>query len=125
MNEKPRELLFTITRKDFKIEAIRGSGHGGQHKNVTNSKCRMTHIASGAVGQSQDERSYHQNERTAFLRLIETPKFKMWHKMEVSRRVGILKDLVKTVAEQMKHIQVQVKDAQGRWIDEPQGGTNE
>lgn len=113
----PKELLFTLTRKDFKIEAIRGSGKGGQNRNVTNSKCRITHEPSGAVGQAQDERDYKQNEKLAFRRLVASDKFKLWHKMEVSRRVGALHDLNKTVAEEMKKIRVEVK-VDGKWVEE-------
>ena len=113
-----KELLFKLTRKDFIVEAKRGSGKGGQNRNVTNSACRITHPASGAVGQAQDERAYKQNESLAFRRLIETTKFKMWHKMEVARQLGLLKDVEKNVEEEMKKIKVEVKDENGRWVDE-------
>jgi peptide chain release factor 1 len=118
MNEDKKELLFSLTRKDFVIEAKRGHGKGGQNRNVTNSCCRIRHLPSGAEAQSQDERSYHQNERKAFLQLIESSKFKLWHKMEVARRIGILKDVDKTVEAEMKKIRIDVKDENGRWIEE-------
>jgi len=113
-----KELLFKLTRKDFIVEAKRGSGKGGQNRNVTNSACRIRHPASGAEGQAQDERAYKQNEALAFRRLLETTKFKMWHKMEVARQLGLLKDVEKTVDEEMKKIKVEVKDENGRWVDE-------
>jgi len=105
-----------LTRKDFVIEAKRGHGNGGQNRNVTNSACRMTHPESGATAQAQDERHYHQNERLAFERLVETPKFKLWHKMEVARRLGHLRSVEKAVDEEMKKVQVEVKDENGRWV---------
>lgn len=115
-----RELLFRLTRKDFVIEAKRGSGKGGQNRNVTNSACRIFHPASGAVGQAQDERAYKQNEALAFRRLTETKEFKTWHKLEVAKHIGLLKKVEAEVEEQMKpeNLFVEVKDENGRWKKE-------
>ena len=114
-----KELLFRLTRKDFIIEAKRGSGKGGQNRNVTNSACRIRHAASGAEGQAQDERSYKQNEALAFRRLIDSTRFKMWHKMECARLLGQLKDVEKNVEAEMKKIKVEYKDEKGRWTEAP------
>lgn len=116
-----RELLFKLTRKDFVVEAKHAKGHGGQNVNKRLTACRITHPPSGAVGQAQDQREYKQNEKLAFNRCIETPKFKLWHKMEVSRRIGILKDVDRSVAEEMKKVRVEVKK-DGKWVGEPLEG---
>lgn len=78
--EVSRELLFSLSRKDFRIDTFRSGGKGGQHQNKTESGVRITHIESGAVGESREERSQHQNKRVAFDRLIESLKFKSWHR---------------------------------------------
>lgn len=113
-----KQLLFRLTRKDFKIEAFRGGGNGGQNRNVTNSACRITHPPSGAVAQAQEERQYKQNEKTAFRRLLETPKFKQWHKMECARLMGLLADVDKTVETLMqpKNLKVEGKE-NGKWVE--------
>lgn len=115
---KEKELLFRLTRKDFIVEAKRGSGKGGQNRNVTNSACRIKHEPSGAVGQAQDERQYKQNEKLAFQRLLATPEFKKWHKLEVARRLGQLDDVEQVVEAQMKQIKVEVKNDKGQWVEE-------
>lgn len=113
-----KELLFSLSRKDFRVEAFRGGGNGGQNRNVTNSACRITHPPSGAVGQAQDERQYMQNEKLAFKRLLATAKFKIWHQQEVFRCLGILKQIDETVDKQMKEIKVEVKNENGLWQEE-------
>ena len=82
-----RELLFTLTKKDFEVQTFRAGGKGGQHQNKRNTGVRIKHPASGAVGESREERSQFQNRKKAFIRLVESPEFKIWHKMEVSRRI--------------------------------------
>lgn len=115
-----KELLFKLTRKDFVIEAKRGSGKGGQNRNVTNSACRISHPPSGAIGQSQDQRDYKQNEQTAFRRLVETPEFKKWHKLEVARATGLLRKVEAEVEQMMRpeNLSVEVKDESGKWVKE-------
>lgn len=115
-----KKLLFRLTRKDFVVEAKRGSGKGGQNRNVTNSACRIRHPASGAEGQAQDERSYKQNEQLAFKRLIDSAVFKKWHKLETARQLGKLDDVEQTVEAQMKQVTVEVK-RDGKWVPEHEG----
>lgn len=78
MKEK-KELLYSLTKKDFKVQTFKSGGPGGQHQNKTDSGVRITHIESGAVGECRNTKSQHQNKKIAFTRLIESPKFKIWN----------------------------------------------
>ena len=53
-----------IPKSDLKFEYMRGSGPGGQHKNKTDSKVRVTHLPTG-IQASCDERSQHQSKKRA------------------------------------------------------------
>jgi len=77
-----KELLFSLTKKDFRVETFRAGGKGGQHQNKTSSGVRITHIESGAVGESREERSQLQNKKRAFERLIKTKEFQNWHRLK-------------------------------------------
>ena len=55
--------------KEVRVETYRASGPGGQHRNVTESAVRLTHIPSGVVVVSADSRSQHRNKQIAFERL--------------------------------------------------------
>lgn len=83
-----RELLFSVTAADCEWEYFRGSGKGGQKRNKTSNACRCRHRPSEAVGTAQDGRSQRQNRVAAFRRMSETPEFRRWHRVEVSRRIG-------------------------------------
>lgn len=62
-----------IDKEDLKIETMRGKGKGGQHKNVTDSCVRITHIPTGIVVM-KDGRNQHHNKRMAMRELLKRLK---------------------------------------------------
>ena len=113
-----RELLFSITKKDFEIQTFRCGGHGGQNVNKVETGVRIINKESGAVGESRQERSQYQNKRTAFKRLAESQKFKEWHNRkiyEVLANITIEQAVDKMMASE--NIKVEIKDDTGKWID--------
>lgn len=114
----PRELLFSVTKNDFEIQTFRAGGKGGQNQNKVNSGVRLIHKDSGARGEARDNRTYEQNRKAAFLRLIETKEFKTWHKIETARRFGVAVDIDSYMKKAMdgSNLVVEVKDEKGRWI---------
>jgi protein subunit release factor B len=92
---KERKLLFSITKEDFNIDWYSAPGAGGQNKNKTKSACRITHKESGAIGNASEERSSLQNKKKALERLVETKKFKAWHKLKTSFALQGIQDIEK------------------------------
>jgi protein subunit release factor A len=73
-----RRLVATIRKKDLRIDTFRAGGKGGQNQNKRDMGVRITHLESGAVGESREERHQLQNKKTAFLRMIEHPRMRKW-----------------------------------------------
>ena len=115
-----REKITILSQKDLEISYFCGSGPGGQAKNKVASGVQMKHSESGAIGRASDSRSQHENKKTAFRRLLETPKMKFW----LAKRLYEIK-AGETIEEEIdketspENLRFEIKDEMGKWVEVP------
>lgn len=113
-----RTKIFSVTIDDCEVQTFRVSGNGGQKVNKTESGVRVIHHPSGARGECTETRSQYKNKRTAFIRMTETKKFKVWL-MIATGRLKSDEQLEKEIDQELANpnrLRVEVKDDKGRWI---------
>lgn len=76
--QEPTEVQVKLTDRDIECLAVRGSGPGGQHKNVTASAILVRHKPTGLQARCESERSQHQNKASALAVL----RARIWEKQQ-------------------------------------------
>ena len=104
-----KNLLFSLTAKDFEFQTFCTGGNGGQHRNAKQNGVRCIHPPSGAVAEHRDGRDQFRNKQEAFRKCCESPKFKTWHHVEVMRRTGELREIEERVDRMMQPENIKIE----------------
>jgi protein subunit release factor B len=112
-------MKFTQTKDDFEYQWFSGTGAGGQNRNKNQNCFRIKHKATGIIKTGQSHKSREANKKEALQAMVADPKFRAYCEMKlVELEKG--KTLEQEVDEWMapENLQVQVKDENGKWVDE-------
>ena len=109
-----KKLLFSVTIKDCDVDTFCTGGKGGQHRNAKQNGVRITHRASGAVGEHRDGRDQYRNKQEAFRKMAESEKFRVWHIMECALKQGLIAKVNAAVEEAMRahNLKIEYYDGQ-------------
>ena len=112
-----KELLFSVTKKDFTIQTFRSGGKGGQHQNKTDSGVRIIHRESGARGECRNHRKQNMNKKIAMQRLSNSKEFRMWVNRKAQEVIeGIrLEDKVEKMLSE-DNLKIETKE-DGKWVE--------
>ncbi len=83
-----KEIILSLSKKngDFIVTCSSSPGPGGQNVNRRATKVRISHPASGAIGQSHTHKTQGQNKKEAFRRLVSDQIFRTWLRTELARQ---------------------------------------
>lgn len=103
--EEPGEHSVRIAPSDLEWKTCRGSGAGGQHRNVTDSAVQLRHKPSGLKVRIESERSQAQNKVAALallraklqLRLEDDNRRSRWQERKIQVGSGMRGDKVRTI----------------------------
>jgi peptide chain release factor 2 len=82
------EITIEIRDEDIKMDVFRASGAGGQHVNKTSSAVRLTHMPTGVVAASQQERSQYKNRATA-LKMLKNKLYQIELQKQLAKKAEL------------------------------------
>lgn len=120
-----KELLFSVTKKDFEIDWFSGTGCGGQYRNKHQNCCRIRHKDSGAIATGQSQRDRISNLREAMENLISIPAFQSWVRQKTCEITGEQAEIEEKVEKAMKNLKFEIRDENGKWKEVREEEINE
>jgi len=108
-----RTPLFSLTKKDFRVDTFCSGGPGGQHQNKVATGVRITHKQTGFSAESRTEKSQARNKKIAFARLCKSKNFQNWLKIQALYKDEIESELEKSM--QPENIKTEIKK-NDKWI---------
>jgi protein subunit release factor B len=106
-----------VSIRDCEVQHFRSGGKGGQNQNKRDTGSRVIHHPSGARGESREQRSQLQNKKAAFLRMVATPQFQLWLRIQTGRLAAHEAELDIPP----EHLRVEVRHG-GRWVEQTADG---
>ena len=82
------EINIEIRDEDLRVDVYRASGAGGQHVNKTSSAVRITHLPSGVVVASQQERSQFKNKATA-MKMLKNKLYQLEAERQLAKKAAL------------------------------------
>jgi len=119
----PKDLLFSLTKKDFTLTCFSGTGAGGQHRNKHQNCVRLKHNETGVIVTGQSHKSFEQNKKEAINNLWNNAKFNVWFNLKVRKSMDELdgRESIEEKVEGMmspENIKIEGKNETGQWSED-------